>query len=63
MTSLAMIRLPPKGAKRTGSIEFDGTELTTMRERDMRSVRGDRIAMVFQDPLSSLNPFRGRPDQ
>jgi peptide/nickel transport system ATP-binding protein len=57
MTSLAIMGLLPKGAVRTGSIEFDGTELTTLREREMQAVRGDRIAMVFQDPLSSLNPY------
>jgi peptide/nickel transport system ATP-binding protein len=57
MTSLAIMGLLPKGAKRTGSIEFDGTELTMLPERAMRSYRGDRIAMIFQDPLSSLNPY------
>ncbi|MEU5875736.1 ABC transporter ATP-binding protein [Glycomyces sp. NPDC047369] len=57
MTSLAIMGLLPKGAKRTGSIQLDGTELTALREREMQSVRGDRIAMVFQDPLSSLNPY------
>ncbi|GAA2264337.1 hypothetical protein GCM10009853_017110 [Glycomyces scopariae] len=57
MTSLAIMDLLPKGAKRTGSIELDGTELTGLRERQMQAVRGDRIAMVFQDPLSSLNPY------
>ena len=57
MTSLAIMGLLPKGAKRTGSIEFDGTELTTLRGRAMRAVRGNRIAMIFQDPLSSLNPY------
>ncbi|WP_051393383.1 ABC transporter ATP-binding protein [Glycomyces arizonensis] len=57
MTSLAIMGLLPKGATRSGSIEFDGTELTTLRERAMRAVRGDRIAMIFQDPLSSLNPY------
>jgi peptide/nickel transport system ATP-binding protein len=57
MTSLAIMGLLPKGAKRTGSIEFDGTELTALPERAMRSYRGDRIAMIFQDPLSSLNPY------
>ncbi|WP_051325891.1 ABC transporter ATP-binding protein [Glycomyces tenuis] len=57
MTSLAIMGLLPKGARRTGSIEFDGTELTALRERAMRAVRGDRIAMIFQDPLSSLNPY------
>ncbi|MGW0582159.1 ATP-binding cassette domain-containing protein, partial [Streptomyces sp. NPDC002920] len=57
MTSLAIMGLLPKGATRAGSIEFDGRELTTLNERGMRAVRGDRIAMVFQDPLSSLNPY------
>ncbi|THV30811.1 ABC transporter ATP-binding protein [Glycomyces paridis] len=57
MTSLAIMGLLPKGATRSGSIEFAGTELTALRERAMRAVRGDRIAMVFQDPLSSLNPY------
>ncbi|HEX2145439.1 MAG TPA: ABC transporter ATP-binding protein [Glycomyces sp.] len=57
MTSLAVMGLLPKGAIRTGSIEFDGTELTALREREMQSIRGDRIAMIFQDPLSSLNPY------
>jgi peptide/nickel transport system ATP-binding protein len=57
MTSLAVMGLLPKGAERTGSIEFDGTELTALREREMQAVRGDRIAMIFQDPLSSLNPY------
>jgi peptide/nickel transport system ATP-binding protein len=57
MTSLAIMGLLPKGAKRTGSITFDGTELTALPERAMRSYRGDRIAMIFQDPLSSLNPY------
>jgi peptide/nickel transport system ATP-binding protein len=57
MTSLAVMGLLPKGAKRTGSIKFDGTELTALPERAMRSYRGDRIAMIFQDPLSSLNPY------
>ncbi|THV42463.1 ABC transporter ATP-binding protein [Glycomyces buryatensis] len=57
MTSLAIMGLLPKGASRSGSIEFDGTELTTLPERAMRSIRGDRIAMIFQDPLSSLNPY------
>ncbi|PRY55929.1 ATP-binding cassette domain-containing protein [Glycomyces artemisiae] len=57
MTSIAIMGLLPKGAKRTGSIELDGRELTTLREREMQAIRGDRIAMVFQDPLSSLNPY------
>ncbi|GAB3279672.1 ABC transporter ATP-binding protein [Kineosporia babensis] len=57
MTSLAIMGLLPKGGKREGSLDFDGTELTALSEPQMRAVRGDRIAMVFQDPLSSLNPY------
>ncbi len=57
MTSLAIMGLLPKGGKRHGSLDFDGTELTALSEKQMRAVRGDRIAMVFQDPLSSLNPY------
>lgn len=57
MTSLAVMGLLPKGASRSGSIVFDGTDLTQLSEPQMRAVRGDRIAMIFQDPLSSLNPY------
>lgn len=57
MTSLAIMGLLPKGAGVTGSVKYDGSELLGMSERDMRKVRGDRIAMIFQDPLSSLNPY------
>ncbi|GAA3627351.1 hypothetical protein GCM10022223_50790 [Kineosporia mesophila] len=57
MTSLAIMGLLPSSATRAGSIDFAGTELTKVTERQMRAIRGDRIAMVFQDPLSSLNPY------
>ncbi|MGX1702717.1 ABC transporter ATP-binding protein [Microbacterium sp. NPDC055357] len=57
MTSLAIMGLLPKGGSASGSIRFDGQELLTLPERAMRRVRGDRIAMIFQDPLSSLNPY------
>ncbi|WP_306214448.1 ABC transporter ATP-binding protein [Actinoplanes sp. RD1] len=57
MTSLAVMGLLPAGASREGSVSFDGRELTALSERKMRDIRGNRIAMVFQDPLSSLNPY------
>ncbi|GLY32661.1 ABC transporter ATP-binding protein [Kineosporia sp. NBRC 101731] len=57
MTSLAIMGLLPASATRGGSIDFAGTELTKVTERQMRAIRGDRIAMIFQDPLSSLNPY------
>ncbi len=57
MTSLAVMDLLPKGARRTGSIRLAGTELTTLGRQAMRQVRGNRVAMIFQDPLSCLNPY------
>ncbi|MDP3951710.1 ABC transporter ATP-binding protein [Microbacterium sp.] len=57
MTSLAIMGLLPKGGSVSGSVRYDGSELLGMSEREMRKVRGDRIAMIFQDPLSSLNPY------
>jgi peptide/nickel transport system ATP-binding protein len=57
MTSLAIMGLLPKGGTATGSIRFDGKDLLSQRESAMRHIRGDRIAMIFQDPLSSLNPY------
>lgn len=59
-TQLAMsiMRLLPRPAGRiaAGSVELDGTELLSLSERDMRSVRGNRISMVFQEPMTALNP-------
>ncbi|MEH3090083.1 MAG: ABC transporter ATP-binding protein [Microbacterium arborescens] len=57
MTSLAIMGLLPKGGSASGRVEFDGRDLLTLPGREMRHVRGDRIAMIFQDPLSSLNPY------
>ncbi|MCI1748975.1 MAG: ABC transporter ATP-binding protein [Acidipropionibacterium sp.] len=63
MTSLAIMNLLPPGATRSGSIVFRDTELTALREPAMRTVRGSRIAMIFQDPLSCLNPYYTVGDQ
>jgi len=46
-----------RNARISGSIRFDGKELLNASEDDMRGLRGDDIAMIFQDPLSSLHPF------
>ena len=53
---LASIGLNPEGSTVTGSVRFRGRELVGLPRRDMRALRGSRIAMIFQDPLSSLNP-------
>jgi peptide/nickel transport system ATP-binding protein len=46
-----------KSAHITGSVKFDGQELLTASDEEMRRIRGNEIAMIFQDPLSSLHPF------
>jgi oligopeptide transport system ATP-binding protein len=58
VTSLAMMGLLPKPAGRVegGSVMFDGLDLVTLSERDLRDLRGREIAMIFQDPMTSLNP-------
>ncbi|MEU8423389.1 ABC transporter ATP-binding protein [Micromonospora sp. NPDC048835] len=57
VTSLAIMGLLPKrGNKVTGEVLFEGTDLLTLRPDDMRDRRGREISMIFQDPLSSLNP-------
>jgi oligopeptide transport system ATP-binding protein len=64
MTAFSILRLlPPHGHIAEGSIRFNGEELTTLPERAMRKLRGDRIAMIFQDPMSSLNPVFTVGDQ
>ena len=58
VTNLAIIRLLPKPAGRIegGQVLFDGVDLVTMSESDVREIRGRDIAMIFQDPMTSLNP-------
>jgi peptide/nickel transport system ATP-binding protein len=58
VTALSVMRIVPKPGKIVGGkISFDGTDLLTLKEDDMRRVRGSKIAMVFQDPISSLDPL------
>lgn len=57
ITSLSVLGLLPKrGVEVTGSIMYDGQELLTMADGPRRSIRGKEIAMIFQDPMTSLNP-------
>lgn len=58
VTARAMMRLAPESSsvELGGSIRFDGEDLLALQESAMRDVRGRRIAMVFQDPMTSLNP-------
>ena len=55
--ALAAMRYLPQGMRLTGGrILFDGKDMAAMPERELRRLRGSRIAMVYQDPMSSLNP-------
>ena len=58
-TALAILGLLPRPAGRVsaGSIRLDGRELVGLSERELVRLRGARVAMVFQDPMSSLNPY------
>jgi peptide/nickel transport system ATP-binding protein len=55
-TALALMRLLPPTARARGSVKLSGRELTTLSEKEMRLVRGREIGMIFQEPMSSLNP-------
>ena len=58
VSTLALMGLLPKQASVTGSAMLDGTELLTLDEEQMRAVRGQRISMIFQEPMTSLNPVQ-----
>ena len=53
----ALMRLLPPGAEMSGSIRLDDTEVTTLGRRDLRQIRGDRMALVFQEPMTRLDPL------
>jgi microcin C transport system ATP-binding protein len=59
VTALSILKLLPYPAARhpSGSIAFKGRDLLPLSERDMQKVRGDDITIIFQEPLSSLNPL------
>ncbi len=57
LSALALLGLLPRGARRqAGHIQFGGQDLSQLPERAMARLRGDRIAMIFQEPMTSLNP-------
>ena len=57
VTALSVLGLlPPNGQVTAGRVAFGGRDLLTLPEGELRALRGDRIAMIFQDPMTSLNP-------
>jgi oligopeptide/dipeptide ABC transporter ATP-binding protein len=57
ITALSLFGLLPHGARVTGSIRLDGTELTGLTTKQLRAIRGRQIAMVSQDPATALHPI------
>jgi peptide/nickel transport system ATP-binding protein len=63
LTALAIMGLLPDGLSATGGLRYRGRNLLEMREKELCRVRGDRIAMVFQEPMTALNPVMKIGDQ
>jgi peptide/nickel transport system ATP-binding protein len=63
VSSLAVMGLLPKTARVTGKILLEGEDILTMSEAQKRSLRGRRVAMIFQDPMTALNPVYSVGDQ
>ncbi|MCB1492220.1 MAG: ABC transporter ATP-binding protein, partial [Rhodobiaceae bacterium] len=63
VTALAMMGLLPGTAKVSGKIVFEGKDLLAASERQMQEIRGGRISMIFQEPMTSLNPVQRVGDQ
>jgi len=62
-TSLALLRLLPPTARVSGSIQFNGRNLPSLPEQEMRTLRGVAISMIFQEPMTALNPVMRVGDQ
>ena len=60
VTSLSIMRLLPQPAGKitNGSVFFDGQDLLSLSKEDMRTIRGRKIAMIFQEPMTALNPVQ-----
>lgn len=61
--ALSLIGLPAENAKEEGKIIFEGEDLLSLDERAFQRLRGDRIAMIFQEPLTALNPLMKSGEQ
>jgi oligopeptide transport system ATP-binding protein len=62
-TAFSLIGLLAKNGYASGSVKFEGQELLGLRESDLNKVRAEKIAMIFQDPMTSLNPYIRVGDQ
>jgi len=62
-TALSIMRLLPPQARIVGSVRFGGQEILSLSDNSMRSIRGARISMIFQEPMTALNPVMRVGDQ
>jgi ABC-type microcin C transport system duplicated ATPase subunit YejF len=65
LTALSLMRILPKppALPSTGKVLYQGRNLLELKEKEMRKIRGAKISMIFQDPMSSLNPVYTIGDQ
>jgi len=63
LTALSIIRLLPEGSSASGAAEMSGRNLLLESERDMCAVRGNEIGVIFQEPMTALNPVKSIGDQ
>jgi len=63
VTAMSIVKLLPRNAKYTGSIEFDGLDVFSLSKRKLNDLRRNKIAMIFQDPVGYLNPVLKIEDQ
>jgi peptide/nickel transport system ATP-binding protein len=63
MTALAMMRLLPQGAETAGHAWLDDADVLAKSEREMCALRGNRVGMIFQEPMTALNPVKTIGDQ
>jgi microcin C transport system ATP-binding protein len=57
LTALSVVRLLPPAGRASGRIDFAGADILSLSERELRAIRGARVTMVFQEPMTSLNPL------
>lgn len=63
MTAFSVMQLLPRGARTQGRITLDGQEVLDLPERDLCALRGETVGMVFQEPMTALNPLKTIGDQ
>ncbi len=56
MTARSILRLVPKTGRLSGSVDFQGKDIFSLPPARVREIRGNKIAMIFQDPMTSFNP-------